>query len=132
MIQGSCCCGAVKFQVALNEQTMMGTCHCSRCRKLGASTILFIDEKSFQLLAGKECIHIYSPEPPFKYNRTFCKKCGTALGGIGSGDAVFPVPANCLDGDFNLSNQFHVFTASKPNWYEICDAAPQFSENPPQ
>ena len=34
MIQGSCCCGAVKFELNAVPD-MMGTCHCSRCRKLG-------------------------------------------------------------------------------------------------
>lgn len=35
MIRGSCCCGAISF--ALSEPpSMMGVCHCTRCRKVGA------------------------------------------------------------------------------------------------
>lgn len=131
MVKGSCCCGAIQFELDVTEKTMMGTCHCSRCRKLGASTILFVHEHSFHLLAGQTLIQQLLPQAPFKYIRTFCRQCGTSLGGIGSGEQTFPVPANCLDEDFNLNNQFHVFVASKPNWYAICDVAPQFSENPP-
>lgn len=129
MIKGSCCCGAIKFELT-SAPSMMGTCHCSRCRKLGASTLVFADQKSFNLLQGQEFIQKYEPAPPFSYVRTFCKKCGTALGEIGSESESFPIPVNCLDDDPEIRNQFHVFVSSKPVWYEICDAAQQFQENP--
>lgn len=129
MIKGSCCCGVIKFEIS-TVPDMMGTCHCSRCRKLGSSTIVFIKKESFNLIQGKEFIEIYKPESPFSYVRTFCKKCGTALGEIGSESESFPVPVNCLDDDPGLRNQFHVFVSSKPVWYEIADSAPQYQENP--
>ncbi|MBJ9740302.1 GFA family protein [Acinetobacter oleivorans] len=129
MIKGCCCCGVIKFEIS-TVPDMMGTCHCSRCRKLGSSTIVFIKKESFNLIQGKEFIEIYKPESPFSYVRTFCKKCGTALGEIGSENESFPVPVNCLDDDPGLRNQFHVFVSSKPVWYEIADSAPQYEENP--
>ena len=131
MLKGSCCCGAIQFQLT-NLPTMMGSCHCSRCRKLGASTILFVKKSEFTLLQGHAFIEKYQPEAPFHYIRSFCKNCGTALGEISSENESFPIPANCLDDDLPLNIQFHVHVASKPNWYSICDAAPQFQENPPQ
>lgn len=109
---------------------MMGTCHCSRCRKLGSSTLVFVEHSKFNLVKGREFISTYTPEPPYEYIRTFCQKCGTSLGGIGSGSENFPVPMNILDDHLAFTNQFHVFVASKPNWYEIHDEAPQYQENP--
>lgn len=129
MIKGSCCCGSIKFELA-SPPSMMGTCHCSRCRKLGASALVFVEKTSFKLLAGSECIQRYQPEAPFKYIRTFCKVCGTALGDIFSENDSFPISVNCFDGDLSIRNQFHVFVGSKPSWYEICDTAEQFVENP--
>ncbi|ALH96473.1 GFA family protein [Acinetobacter equi] len=129
MLKGSCCCGAIQFQLN-NLPTMMGTCHCSRCRKLGSSTLIFVQKNDFILLQGQEFIEKFQPEPPFHYTRSFCKKCGTALGEIGSTNDSFPIPANCLDDHLPLNIQFHVHVASKPHWYEICDSAPQFLENP--
>ncbi|WP_456300043.1 GFA family protein [Rubidibacter lacunae] len=41
MLTGSCCCGAVKFEL-MAEPSMLGICHCTRCRKVGASAIVFI------------------------------------------------------------------------------------------
>lgn len=129
MLKGSCCCGSIQFELNAVPD-MMGSCHCSRCRKLGASTILFTRKEAFKLLQGQDFIQAYHPEAPFSYVRTFCKKCGTALGGIGSDEEAFPIPVNCLDDDPILRNQFHVFVSSKPNWYEIADTSPQYLQNP--
>ncbi|UQV44994.1 GFA family protein [Janthinobacterium lividum] len=109
---------------------MMGMCHCSRCRKAGASALAFVDKNSFTLLEGREFIQRYEPEPPFKYARTFCKNCGTSLGEIGSENDSFPISVNCLDDDPEVRMQFHVYVGSKPAWYEICDNAKQFQESP--
>jgi hypothetical protein len=84
MIRGSCCCGSINFELSA-PPTMLGTCHCARCRKLGASTFVFVKKDSFRWIHGREFVARYEPEQPFKYVRCFCKKCGTALGEIDSG-----------------------------------------------
>lgn len=129
MIQGSCCCGAVRFEL-LAPPSMMGTCHCSRCRKAGASTIVFVKAGDVRWLQGKENISPHKPQAPYKYNRCFCTTCGTSLGEILSEEASFPIAANALDGEIGLRNQFHEFTSEKPSWYEICDQAPQSESHP--
>lgn len=129
MISGSCCCGAIKFKL-LAEPTMMGTCHCSRCRKVGASILVFVNKNAFQWIQGREFVSRYEPEQPFIYARCFCRKCGTSLGEIDSQQDSFPVAANCLDDDPVVRNQFHEFVSNKPAWYEICDGAKQFPEHP--
>lgn len=81
MLKGSCCCKKVKFEI--NEHpVVMGTCHCTRCRKVGASTILLIKKTSLTITSGKEFIATYFPEDSYKYKRNFCNNCGTALGEI--------------------------------------------------
>lgn len=129
MIAGSCCCGAVKFELYA-EPSMLGTCHCSRCRKVGASAIAFIKKDDLSWVQGKEQVARYQPAPPHKYARCFCKVCGTSLGEILSDDASFPIAANALDTAFGAKNKFHEFVAEKPDWYEICDDAPQYEGHP--
>ena len=58
MIKGSCCSGSVKFELA-SPPSMMGICHCSRCRNAGASALAFVDKNSFTLLEGREFIQRY-------------------------------------------------------------------------
>lgn len=129
MIEGSCCCGAVRFRLAA-APTLMGTCHCTRCRKLGASTIVFVKKETLIWVQGRENVARYQPEPPFKYGRCFCRTCGAALGEILSEEESFPIAANALDGDIGLKPQFHEFVSEKPGWYEICDDAPQSAGHP--
>ena len=130
MLTGSCLCGAVKF--GLNSPpTMMGTCHCTRCRKAGASTLVFVQRDSFELLGGAESIATYTPPAPYKYKRCFCTVCGTALGEVTSEADAFPVAASCFDDELQLGNAFHMFVKDKPDWVGIGDAAPQFPADPP-
>lgn len=129
MISGSCCCGAVKFEL-LAAPTMMGTCHCSRCRKVGASTFVFVDKGDLKWIEGREHVERFEPDPPYMYRRCFCKRCGSTLGEILSDDARFPIAANALDGDLALKNRFHEFLCEKPAWYEICDDAQRFDRHP--
>lgn len=126
MIKGSCSCGAIQFELS-SPPDMMGTCHCSVCRKVGASTFVFVNKDSFHWIKGRECVSRYQSGI---YTRCFCQKCGTALGEVESQEDTFPVAANCLDDDPVVRNSFHEFTSSKPGWYEICDNAVQFPEHP--
>lgn len=129
MIKGSCCCGEVQFELS-ETPNMMGTCHCIRCRKVGASTLLFIKSESFQLIRGLKSISTYKAIPPYKYDRCFCSLCGTSLGEILSKSESFPIAANCIDEHIELDNTFHEFVSQKPAWLIIGDTAKQFEEHP--
>jgi hypothetical protein len=129
MINGSCCCGAVKFKL-LAEPSMIGTCHCSRCRKVGASSIAFVKKVDLKWVQGQEQVQLFESTSPYIFGRCFCKVCGSSLGEILSEENSFPIAANALDGDLNLKNQSHEFVGEKPSWYEICDDAPQNDGHP--
>lgn len=129
MINGSCCCGAVQFEIS-EIPTMMGTCHCSRCRKVGASHLVFVKAQAFNISKGREQITTFKAEASYQYNRCFCSVCGTALGEVLSQDSSFPISADCIDSDLPLENQFHEFVAEKPEWLAIGDSAKQFDRHP--
>ena len=129
MIRGSCACGAIRFKLAA-QPSMMGVCHCSRCRKVGASTFVFVKRDDFRWIAGRDHVARLEPEPPLKHLRTFCRTCGSALGEIGTEGESFPVAAHLLDDDPGVRVRFHEFTADKPAWHEIGDTAPQFPGHP--
>lgn len=129
MIQGSCCCGAVQFTLAA-PPSMLGTCHCSRCRKVGASAIAFVKHQDLTWVQGKENITLYKPGAPYKFERSFCKTCGTSLGEILADEENLVIAANTLDTECGLKNQFHEFVAEKPAWYVIGDDAKQFEAHP--
>ncbi len=129
MIEGSCCCGEVRFSVS-EEPKFVAACHCTRCRKLGATPFAMVTAESFELIRGREQIVQYRPEPPFKYPRCFCGKCGTSLGEMISDEKMFPVPVNCFDQDLGVEIGFHEHVATKPAWYVIPEGVKQFEGDP--
>jgi hypothetical protein len=129
MINGSCCCGAIQFELS-EAPEMMGTCHCTRCRKVGASALVFVKAAAFQITEGRDKISTFKAEPPYQYDRCFCSICGTALGEVLSTADSFPLVANCIDSDLDLENKFHEFVVEKPGWLMIGDDAKQFPEHP--
>lgn len=129
MLTGSCCCGGIKFEVD-DEPGMLGMCHCSRCRKVGATAILFVKAEHLRITEGRDKISTYKANPPYKYDRSFCAVCGTALGEILSAEGVFPIAANCIDGKLGVDVRFHEFVAEKPDWLKIGDDAKQFEHHP--
>lgn len=114
-IKGSCVCGAVRF-VITGAPEVMGVCHCSRCRKSGASTMLFVKREQFRLISGSAHIATLTPEAPFTYRRSFCGRCGASLGEPLSPEASFPINAECLDEDPGVRISFEEFTAERPKW----------------
>ncbi|MCG8313245.1 MAG: GFA family protein [Pseudomonadales bacterium] len=131
MINGSCCCGSVQFELT-ESPGMLGMCHCNRCRKVGASALAFVKADKFEITSGREKITIYKAQPPYKYDRCFCSICGTALGEVLSEMDSFPINAHCIDSEIEIENTFHEFVSEKPSWFEIGDSAKQFSEHPHQ
>jgi hypothetical protein len=129
MIRGSCCCEAVQFELE-EKPSMMGMCHCSRCRKVGASSLAFVKSEKFKITTGRDKIITFKAEPPYKYNRCFCSVCGTSLGEVLSEMDSFPINANCIDTEFEIENKFHEFVSEKPSWFKIGDNAQQFDEHP--
>lgn len=114
-IRGSCACGRVKFEIR-GKPSALGTCHCSRCRKLGSATMVFVDRKQFHMITGADTIETIQPRPPHTYTRSFCRHCGTALGEPLSPDATFPINAHCLDDHPGVEHSFDEFTQDRPVW----------------
>lgn len=129
MIQGSCCCGEVRFEVS-EKPKFVAACHCSRCRKVGATPFAMVEAAGFRLLSGREHVVEYPPVPPFKYRRCFCGKCGTSLGEMVSDEKMFPVPVNCFDEDIGMEIRFHEHVATRPSWCVIPEDSKQFAGDP--
>ena len=129
MLTGSCCCGEIRFRLSTPPE-MMATCHCSRCRKVGASTFVFVKRDAFTLVAGADRMAVFEPESGYQYRRCFCSRCGSALGEIAGTSESFPIPANCFDDPLDIEVRCHEFVAEKPSWQPICDGAKQFERHP--
>jgi len=129
MIQGSCLCGAIRYQIdgALGPVTH---CHCSQCRKAhGAAfgTYARVEWAEFKLISGEDEIASYSSSSGVC--RTFCARCGSTLQFIReSKPGSFSLALGTLDSDPGVAPAHHIFVGSKAPWYEIADALSQYEE----
>src|SRR5262245_59764945 len=98
--QGSCHCGAVKFEVTADLEEGASRCNCSVCTKI-APTGKIVKPDAFTLLSGQESLSSYVWGAKIS-ERVFCKHCGVHCFGRGhleqiGGDFV-SINVNCLDG----------------------------------
>ena len=96
---GSCHCGAVRYEAALDLEKPVISCNCSMCGRVG-SLLTFVPEGDFKLLSGEDSLTDY------QFNRhvihhLFCKKCGVksfARGKRPDGSPMVAINARCLEG----------------------------------
>jgi hypothetical protein len=96
---GSCQCGKVRYEVAMDIGEVI-ECNCSRCGRLG-SLLAFAPADQFRLLAGSADL------TKFEFNRhliehQFCSTCGIQSFAMGthpkSGARMAAINVRCLDG----------------------------------
>ncbi len=129
MIKGSCLCGKVKFEIS-REPDSLSYCHCSRCRKAAGifSAVLIGKADDLCVTAGEDQIAKFRAGPDAKFERCFCKECGTSLGDMAAGD-IYVIAASALDDDPGIRPTLHIHTGSKPDWYEIADELKKFESD---
>lgn len=131
MINGSCLCGTVKYQVNA-EISQILLCHCSRCRKATGSAfaaLTLVRTEDFQFLAGEHAVKHFDSAPGV--GRYFCQDCGSPLfTKRENAPELLRLRIGTLDTKLPTTPMAHVFVASKAEWFEICDSHPQYAERP--
>ena len=134
MIQGSCLCGAVRFEIdcAVGPFEL---CHCSRCRKVSGSaylTWLTVRREDFRFLQGQDLIRTYERpvrESPPPYDTSFCTRCGSQLPNPSrTQEPCFEIPAGALDDDPRIRPDKHIYVEFKAPWDHIADKLPQLTK----
>ena len=130
MTQGSCLCGAVRYDIPGPFKTML-SCHCSICRKHHGSmfaTFVSAPLDGFRWLSGEDNITRYRSS--YEFDRPFCSTCGSPVATPVPAMGLVFAPAGALEGDPGIRPQGHIFAGSRAPWYEITDALPQYDEYP--
>ena len=131
MIQGSCLCGSVRYEVRgpLDPATHS---HCSMCRKAhGAAfgSYARVQRSEFVLLSGADDIASYQSSP--EVTRTFCRRCGSTLQFIrATRPNTFSLALGTLDDDPGVRPSMHIHIESKVPWLDINDGIPQHVGHP--
>jgi hypothetical protein len=132
VIEGSCLCGSVRFEIS-GRLGPVGYCHCSQCRKASGSAFAAnasVRRNHLSFRSGEEKIREYESSPG-KY-RAFCSACGSPLYSRTEQDPESRrIRLGTLDSDPGRRPMAHVFVASKAPWHEITDDLPRFDGFPP-
>ena len=131
MIEGSCLCGSVTFQIS-GDIAELGNCHCSECRKAyGAAfgTVAVVERSDFTYTSGKELVRRFQQSE--RVNRYFCDRCGSPLPMVEDWDHLVGIPAGLFDDEIDAQISSHIFVGSKASWWQINDDLPQHDTYPP-
>jgi hypothetical protein len=141
-LDGSCCCGAVRFSLEAATPVPFLRCYCSICRKTaggGGYAINLGGRFDTLIVEGELAVGIFratieGEESPAE--RRFCTRCGTALWlwdprwpalvhpFASAIDTPLPVPPEVV----------HIMLAAKPDWVglEAADSAACHDGYPPE
>ena len=134
VIQGSCLCGEVAFEIEGTPERLM-FCHCSRCRRARSAAHganLFFKPDQMRWVRGESLVKNYKDPSARFFSVSFCEKCGSGAPRASREFPVAYVPAGTLDTDPGIKPTARIFVGSKASWVEISDRMPQFEEAPPR
>ena len=129
MLEGSCLCGTVKYEVHA-APALMYHCHCVTCRRAsGASfaTNMLVSTDAFMVVGGREILSSYESSPGKR--RYFCSGCGSPIYSHGESTRHFvSVRCGTLRTDPGIRPSYHSYVASGAPWTVIGDDLPQMPE----
>ena len=114
--QGSCLCGAVKFEVQGAFDSFY-LCHCQHCQKdSGSAHAANLFSQSARLFwhSGADAVTSFTLTGT-RHHKSFCKHCGSAVPNTQI-TGLLVVPAGSLDTDLDISPTAHIFSSSRAQW----------------
>ncbi len=123
MPDGSCLCGAVRFEVAC-ALPPPDACHCTACRKHSGHVFASTDvPRTAVTIHGAE--HVKWFQSSEKARRGFCSTCGSSLFWDPLHHDWIGVAMGAFDGPTETALKIHIFVSQKGDYYEIADGLPQ-------
>lgn len=123
MLEGSCGCGQVRYQIRGELLGPITYCHCRRCRKHSGSsfgTTVGVRAEELAFVAGEAALGAWESSPGVR--RHFATCCGSPIYKTDEANPQYcGLRMGTLDTDPGRSADMHFSTASKVPWLEICD-----------
>lgn len=131
MVEGSCLCGKIRYEVEVIPEQVFN-CHCKFCRKAhGADYATLVVAKASTLKLMDEKGLLTEHQNDLGGFRAFCAECGTRLMNYAPDKTdYFSVTLATIDTPINFKPVAHANTESKAAWCTPYDGIPQFSGFP--
>jgi hypothetical protein len=127
MLEGSCACGKVRYEIRGELVGPLAYCHCWQCRKHSGSsfgTTAAVKAEELLVVAGRELLSSWESSPGI--HRVFASCCGSPL--YKRRDALpqlLGLRLGTLDTDPGRTVEQHIFVSSKVPWVELRDGLPR-------
>lgn len=121
-MQGSCWCGAVRFEIS-EPFISLSFCHCTSCKRIsggvgtanGRARTEWIDVKQ-----GRDLLTTFQPDEGSA--KTFCSVCGSNLFGGGWPESEHSsVRLSSIDGGLEQKPEAHTYVRSVAPWETLPD-----------
>jgi hypothetical protein len=133
MLNGSCACGRIRYEIHGDLLGPITYCHCWQCRKHSGSsfgTTAGVNASEFFVVSGKELLSSWESSPGI--HRFFASCCGSPIyKRYDAAPGVFGFRLGTLDSDPSRTGDVHIMVGSKVPWFEIHDGLPQESGGVP-
>ena len=121
--EGSCMCGAVRFEVE-GPLKPPDACHCTQCCKQSGHYFASTDfPRSALRIHGEDKVTWYRSSE--RVRRGFCSICGSSLFFDPIHRDWTSVAMGALDTPSQTRLHMHIFVSEKGDYYEIADGLPQ-------
>jgi hypothetical protein len=118
MLNGSCLCGGVAYEVDADLSRIVH-CHCPTCRKThGAafSSVTAVPRDKFRWTRGADLLGAFESSPG-KFRR-FCTKCGSHVMAERVAQPNVLLRLGCLDTTVDEPPQVHIWRSKGASWYD--------------
>ena len=106
----------------------MVACHCGQCQRTHGGFGAYTAAENDHLVIDEDRgLGWYASSD--KAKRGFCRECGASLFWKPNFATYTAIAAGCLDQPTGLRLVRHIFTADKPDWYEITDGLEQIAHS---
>lgn len=133
-LRGHCLCGAVSFELEVDEPRVMN-CYCKDCQRATGSacaTFVFVSENRLNV-KGSPASFTTTGDSGRTVDRFFCASCGSQLWAtVEAMPGMVFVKIGVLEDSTGLKPQSSLWTASAANWAPLDDSIPSFPRSPPR
>jgi hypothetical protein len=134
-ITGKCRCGAIRYELALDQLPSVYCCHCRDCQTWSGTAFVeqaVIAEGTLRITQGVPVEHPFLSASGVTSRQKACGDCFTRLYTVNpTRPGVLTLRAGTLDRSEELRPALHIWTKRMQPWIALSNDLPAFAENAP-
>ena len=131
--QGSCQCGAMKFEISAEPLTVY-VCHCHACKKQSGTSYgmaMVVPSDALKMTEGTPKTYVKTAESGRTADCDFCPECGNRLfHRLGPDAPITLVKTGLIDNGEGIAPVVELWTQEKDPWVEMSGMLASYEQQP--